>query len=164
MMALVKRSESIYFEDDHVEISNYCVDRTEQNFANIIGCIEDTLISENFLKIQAKFMETYWKEFSDDEENKLIYTDIFHKYLITVEVYIENELVKCVPTFCMAEFEKEVQLRSNELDPGIREILCTFWDFEKFKSMFLEYKKVKEGRSIDFSPDIVITKCGIINE
>ncbi|XP_076255974.1 ADP-ribosylation factor-like protein 2-binding protein isoform X2 [Rhynchophorus ferrugineus] len=142
-----------------VEISHYCVEDNEKSFANIIGCIENILISEIFTGIQNNFLETYYKEFEDDDENKLIYTDIFRDYLETVEKHIENELIKQIPGFQMKNLEILLEERSGELEGEIFEMLSSFWNFNIFKEMVLEYKRMKEGKAIDFSQDILIKKC-----
>lgn len=34
-----------------------------------------------FQELQKSFMEKYWNEFDDNEENKLVYMDIFKEYV-----------------------------------------------------------------------------------
>ncbi|KAL1513452.1 hypothetical protein ABEB36_002862 [Hypothenemus hampei] len=140
------------------DISHYCVESSERYFAEIVGCIENTVISEDFLKIQSEFLDTYYKEFVEDEENRLEYMEIFQKYLSTVEKYIEEQLVKSVPGFDIRTFQEELQKNPKKLDGEIYDMLSTFWDFTNFKQMFLEFKRMKEGNSVDFSKDILVTK------
>lgn len=59
--------------------------------------------------IQTNFLEKYYKEFEDDEENRLIYMDIFKKYLSTVEKYIEEQLTNRIPGFNLKEFEADLE-------------------------------------------------------
>ncbi|XP_066143657.1 ADP-ribosylation factor-like protein 2-binding protein [Euwallacea fornicatus] len=143
------------------DISHYCTERSERNFAQIVGCIENTIISEDFLEIQSKFLEQYYREFVEDEENRLVYMDIFKKYLDSVEKHIEEQLIRHIPGFDIRKFEKELEAKSNELDGAIYEMLSTFWDFHTFKQMFLEYRKMKEGKAPDFSQGILVTKCNL---
>lgn len=98
-------SLGIFEPYDDLDISHHCLDKDEKFFALIIGCIEDILMDENFVKLHNEFMEENWKVFEDNEENKLVYTDIFIKYNETIEKYIETELLKAIPGFKMMEFE-----------------------------------------------------------
>lgn len=59
--------------------------------------------------IQTNFLEKYYKEFEDDEENRLIYMDIFKKYLSTVEKYIEEQLTNRIPGFNLKQFEADLE-------------------------------------------------------
>lgn len=150
-------------EQNEFDISHYCIEDSEKCFAQVIGCIENIIISDNFLQVQKKFLDKYYMEFSEDEENRLVYMDIFKSYLTTVEKYIEHELLESISGFDMKHFEQELETRSNELDGEIFEMLSTFWDFNNFKRMFLEYKKMKEGQVVDFSQDIIVTKYNLNN-
>ncbi|KAJ8985825.1 hypothetical protein NQ317_012066 [Molorchus minor] len=128
---------------------------SDRYFSQIIGCIEEIIMDEEFIHLQNTFMEEYWTEFDNEEENKLIYMDIFKKYIATVEKFIEYRLLQCINSFDMKGKEK------MNLDGEIFEILETFSDFEAFKTMFLDYKAMKEGKAIDFSKEVVISKCSI---
>lgn len=94
---------------DDLTISHYSSEVTEKRFTETIGCIEDTLMDEKFLELRSDFMEKYWREFDESEENKLIYTEIFKKYQNTVEKYIEEEIRKNIRGFDMCEFEEELE-------------------------------------------------------
>ncbi|XP_065163673.1 ADP-ribosylation factor-like protein 2-binding protein [Atheta coriaria] len=111
-----------------------------------------------FLDMHGAFMEKHWHEFEDTEENKFSYTDIFNEYIETVEKYLENELTNRVQHFKMSEFEQELKTRQNDLEGEIFEILATFSDFCAFKTMFIDYKNMKEGKTIDFSSDLCVSK------
>lgn len=91
-------------------ISHTSSEISEKQFTETIGCIEDTLVDEKFFELRTEFMEKYWHEFDDSEENKLVYTDIFRKYQDTVEKYIEEQIRRNVPEFDMCEFERELEL------------------------------------------------------
>ena len=43
--------------------------------------------------MQNEFLDKYFNEFEDKNENKLIYTDIFKKYTQITESYIEENLI-----------------------------------------------------------------------
>ncbi|RZB77467.1 ADP-ribosylation factor-like protein 2-binding protein [Asbolus verrucosus] len=178
---------------DDLDISHRCLEASEKYFAQVIGCIEDILMDENFLNLHTEFMEEHWQEFDEGEENKLVYSDIFEKYLETIEKYIETELKKAIPEFKMLEFEYELRYglgkcswflnnftlktwcrneerlisshwkRHNELEGEIFEILSTFSDFVSFKEKFLDYKAMKEGKTADFSEDFSIIQYKLEN-
>ncbi|KAJ8303114.1 hypothetical protein KUTeg_019510 [Tegillarca granosa] len=112
---------------------------------------------EDFQSTQNEFLEKYYQEFDDSEENKFIYTDIHREYINLIEKYLENELTKRMPGFSMDEFTKLVLERKNELEGEIFEMLLTFSDFLAFKEMFLDYKAEKEGRTVDLSSGLTVT-------
>lgn len=150
---------------DDLNITHSCSEGSaERQFTEIIGCIEELVIDENFLKLLSNFMDEHWTEFDDSDENKLVYTDIFEKYNAVIEKYIDEQLTKRIPGFNMGKFEEDLRfqmklldvvfssllivlfcrMRQNELDGEIFEILSTFTDFLAFKSMFLDYKAVSQ--------------------
>lgn len=52
-----------------------------------------------FQDLQKTFMEKYWNEFDDNEENKLVYMDIFKEYvswnLITYLNHLQMPSINC---------------------------------------------------------------------
>ncbi|XP_018336596.1 ADP-ribosylation factor-like protein 2-binding protein isoform X2 [Agrilus planipennis] len=136
-----------------------CKNQSVINCDIVIGYIEEIIMDTTFVEILTSFMEKYWKHFDSDEENKLIYSDIFYSYQETIEKYIEKKLMEKIDNFSMKNFEEELIERRTELDGEIFEILATFSDFLEFKEMFLDYKRMKEGSSIDFSEDLLVKKC-----
>ena len=86
-----------------------------------------------FQQIQNDFMDKYWEEFDESEENKLIYMDIFKEYVSTpwkfidlmpdcppnvliwyfqtdvIEKYIEDKLQALVPDFEMAQLVQQIK-------------------------------------------------------
>lgn len=66
------------------------------------------MVSEKFCNLNTNFLEKFYNEFDDCEENKLIYTDIFQMYGEQVEKFIEKELKAKVVDFNMNAFEKEL--------------------------------------------------------
>lgn len=40
---------------------------------------------EEFQELQNDFMEKYYEEFEDSEENKFVYTDIHKEYVSTIQ-------------------------------------------------------------------------------
>ncbi|CAK9799210.1 ADP-ribosylation factor-like protein 2-binding protein [Anthophora quadrimaculata] len=128
----------------------------ESQFDEIIGHIEDILLEDEFHAIQKKFLENYWNVFEPIEENKLIYTDIFNEYNKAVENYIVNHLQQSMPHFSIDQFLEYLNIKHNELEGEVFEVLSTFTDFIAFKEMFLDYRAVKEGKVQDLSSGISV--------
>jgi len=147
---------------DDLEILNAQASADDMFFDLVIGHIEDIFMEENFQELQKCFMEKYWHEFEDNEENKLCYMDIFKEYTEIIEKHIETHLTKQIPNFSMDRFIEHLQARKDELDGEVFDVLFTFSDFTAFKEMFLDYKAVKDGRVEDLSKGICITS-GILH-
>lgn len=151
-----KGFESLHIEEgdgDPINISG----QEGSLFDETIGHIEDVLMDPKFQELQRNFMEKYWNEFDDTEENKLVYMDIFKEYTDVVEKYIENYLKKNIEDFSMESFISQLQDRKDDLDGEVFEILFTFSDFLVFKEMFLDYKAMKEGKVEDLALGIHVT-------
>ncbi|XP_046468516.1 ADP-ribosylation factor-like protein 2-binding protein isoform X1 [Neodiprion pinetum] len=129
----------------------------DAGFDKIIGYIEDLLMESEFQELQQKFLENYWHIFGPEEENKLIYMEIFNQYNQEIENYIVKQLKKSVPNFSIHVLLDQLNERRPELDGEVFEVLATLTDFLSFKEMILDYKAVKEGKVEDFSAGISIT-------
>lgn len=158
--------EDLTFEDDddlgfgEEDLATSSSSITDTKFDLVIGHIEDIIMEDEFQSMQHTFLEKYYNEFEDTEENKFVYTDIHREYVSLVEHYLEDELSKRLPDFCMSEFSKQLMERKEELDGEIFEMLLTFSDFMSFKEMFLDFKAEKEGRTVDFSAGITVKNLG----
>ncbi|XP_014680801.1 PREDICTED: ADP-ribosylation factor-like protein 2-binding protein isoform X2 [Priapulus caudatus] len=119
--------------------------------------MEDIIIDERFRQLQTTFMEEHYREFDDSEENKFSYTDIFRAYNTLLENFIQESLIQRLPNFSMADFIRQLQMRRDELDGEVFEILLSFSDFLAFKEAILDFKSAKEGRTVDLSSGISIT-------
>lgn len=126
-------------------------------FDRTIGYIEDIIMEDEFQTLQNDFLEKYYHEFEDTEENKFIYTDIHKEYTQLIEKYICEQLTKLMSDFSMDEFQKQLIARKDDLEGEIFEMLVTFSDFLAFKEMMLDYKAEKEGRTIDLSAGLTVT-------
>ncbi|XP_053175505.1 ADP-ribosylation factor-like protein 2-binding protein [Scomber japonicus] len=145
------------------------VDMDEENFAissssaadtafdAVIGCIEDIIMEEEFQQLQQSFMEKYYMEFDDSDENKLSYTAIFNEYVDLLEKHLEQQLMRRIPGFNMNTFIELLMQHKEEVPCDIFDMLLTFTDFMAFKEMFLEYRAEKEGRGLDLSQGLVVT-------
>lgn len=94
---------------DDINISHRSIEEDEKLFTEVIGCIEDTLMDTKFRQLHSNFMEDYWQEFEDTEENKFVYMDIFKKYNKIIEKYLEEQLIQRVQGFDMLRFEQELK-------------------------------------------------------
>ncbi|CAH3141866.1 unnamed protein product [Porites lobata] len=131
--------------------------RADAKFDTTVGHIEDIVMEERFQTMQRDFKEKYYHHFTDEEENKLIYMDIFKEYVSQIEHYIQDELKKRIPGFSMEEFSKSLERRHDQIGGDILEMLLSFTDFLAFKQMFLDYKAAKEGTGMDLSDLLTIT-------
>ncbi|XP_052232509.1 LOW QUALITY PROTEIN: ADP-ribosylation factor-like protein 2-binding protein [Dreissena polymorpha] len=147
----------LFGDEEDLAMSNSSI--TDTKFDLVIGNIEDIVMEEEFQTMQHNFLEKYYNELMDTEENKFIYTDIHREYVSLIEHYLEEELSQRLPGFSMAEFIQEVMGR-KELEGEIFEMLHTFNDFMSFKEMFLDFKAEKEGRVVDLSVGITVTHLG----
>lgn len=85
-------------------------DREYSQFDEIIGCIEDIVIEQQFQDLQESFLEKHYHHFEiGTEENKLIYMEIFQDYTKAVEEFIEKELEQRIENFNMKDFIKGKQ-------------------------------------------------------
>ena len=76
----------------------------DTKFDEIVGHIEDIVVSDEFQTMNDGFLDKHYASFEDTEENKLIYTPIFNEYTATVEKLIETELGKRIKEFDMVSF------------------------------------------------------------
>ncbi|XP_069757541.1 ADP-ribosylation factor-like protein 2-binding protein isoform X4 [Narcine bancroftii] len=129
----------------------------DAEFDAVIGHIEDIIMDEEFQVLQRHFMDKYYLEFENTEENKLSYTQIFQEYVDLLEKYIEKQLIERIPSFNMVTFITSLQQHKDEISGDIFDMLLTFTDFLAFKEMFLDYRMEKEGHSLDFSGDLIVT-------
>lgn len=73
-------------------------------FDQIIGHIEDIVISEAFQKMQHDFFERNYHYFDKSDENKIVYTNIFNEYTSSIESFIINKLTNMIENFDMEHF------------------------------------------------------------
>nr|XP_042141415.1 ADP-ribosylation factor-like protein 2-binding protein [Peromyscus maniculatus bairdii] len=82
---------------------------SDAEFDAVVGCLEDVIMDDKFQVLQRNFMDKYYQEFEDTEENELIHTPIFNECISLVEKYIEEQLLERIPGFNMAAFTTTVQ-------------------------------------------------------
>ncbi|KAJ8398596.1 hypothetical protein AAFF_G00421240 [Aldrovandia affinis] len=125
-------------------------------FDTVIGNIENIIMEEQFQHLQQGFMDKYYLEFEDTEENKLSYMPIFHEYIDLLEKHIEQQLMARIIGFSMSSFIHSLQQHKDEVSGDIFDMLLTFTDFLAFKEMFLDYRADREGRGLDLSAGLVV--------
>ncbi|XP_021561481.2 ADP-ribosylation factor-like protein 2-binding protein isoform X3 [Neomonachus schauinslandi] len=54
---------------------------SDAEFDAVVGYLEDIIMDAEFQLLQRNFMDKYYQEFEDTEENKLTYTPIFNEYI-----------------------------------------------------------------------------------
>ena len=86
----------------------------------------------------------------DNEENKLIYTDIFQKYTELLESNIEGRLSKTITGFNKASFYALLEARNDELMSDVFDQLLSLGDFDSFKEVMLAYKREVDSGSGGF--------------
>ncbi|KAI4880838.1 hypothetical protein NFI96_010996 [Prochilodus magdalenae] len=124
-------------------------------FDAVIGNIEEIIMEDDFQNLQQSFMEKYYLEFDDSEENKLCYTPIFNEYVDLLEKYLEQQLIARIPGFNMNDFTHSLKQHKDEVSGDIFDMLLTFTDFMAFKEMFIDYRAVgkKNQRHIKLCGD-----------
>ncbi|KAI9339701.1 ADP-ribosylation factor-like 2 binding protein [Obelidium mucronatum] len=134
------------------------VTREDELFDLIVGTLEDLLMDDAFVDFQNKFMESNCKHFSTTEdENKLIYMDIFSAYNVKVEAYIEKKLRAEIPDFTMSEFLNMLRSRPEQLEGDVFDMMATIGDFSAFKDMMVSFKQEQDGSGIDLSGLLAVT-------
>jgi len=120
----------------------------DQRFDMIIGKLLDILIEEDFEKKQAAFSSANCRHFEDNEENKLIYMDLFQEYTKLMESYLEQRLQEEVPHFDMEQFYEMLSTREDCLVGEVFEMLLSLSDFDTFKELMLSYKQEQANGSL----------------
>ncbi|XP_053533947.1 ADP-ribosylation factor-like protein 2-binding protein isoform X2 [Ictalurus punctatus] len=154
---LITREENIVEMRD-LDEEEFAVSKSSEAdalFDTVIGNIED-IIMDDFQNLQRSFMEKYYLEFDDTEENKLIYTSIFNDYIELLEKHLEQQLIERIPGFNMNDFTRSLKQHKEEVSGDIFDMLLTFTDFMAFKQMFLDYRAEREGRGLDLSTGLVV--------
>uniref|UniRef100_A0A224XZQ6 ADP-ribosylation factor-like protein 2-binding protein n=1 Tax=Panstrongylus lignarius TaxID=156445 RepID=A0A224XZQ6_9HEMI len=150
----IKKMTDLSLHESLEDINISC--DTINSFDKIIGIIEDILVDESFQNMQRQFLDQYWDQFDDGEENRLIYMDIFQLYVRIVEQTIEKKLKETINNFEMEQFYDELRKNQDHLDGEVFEMLYTLSDFSAFKEMIFDYKAEKEGKTVDLSKDLSI--------
>lgn len=95
------------FVDQNIEATSS--NQSDLYFDAVIGHIEEIIMHDKFRDLQNQFLDKYWKEFEDLDENKFVYMDIFKEYTDTIEQYIDNHLTTHIQGFSMEDFLETLQ-------------------------------------------------------
>jgi ADP-ribosylation factor 2-binding protein len=144
MTAVLLLVSSILFSLDKSkeEILVEVYSKKDQDFDLTVEALQDILLSDEFTTVHDGFLEQNYHHFEDTEENKHIYMDIYKAYTDTIERHIEDALMDRLPGFKMSDFLRSLELRCDEVDETILDMLHSFNDFLTFKQTFIDYKKV----------------------
>lgn len=121
----------------------------DKRFDCVVGLLQDLVLSEDFQRTLATFMEKHARHFEDTEENKLVYTEIFEQYTRMIEGYAEQRLAAEIPGFKMDAWLEELAERQGEVDGDLLDTLVAFADFAAFKAQMLAHRA--GGRLLDLS-------------
>ena len=110
--------------------------------------IGELCISGEFVEAQMSFFNKNCGIFTDDEENKLEYTNVYETYVKLIEQLIESQLKEKngYSDQDLDEFYKSLKedgaiKRYQETNNDTLEILYGFIDFDKFKLQMLKAQK-----------------------
>jgi len=112
----------------------------DKEFDELMGALQEILMDDSFSSVQDGFFERYADQFDNSEENKIEYTRIFEEYTRLVEGTLEEKLSAAVSGFRMADFERMVASRQDEIPGEIFDTLVSFTDFQEFKEQMLAFK------------------------
>ncbi|XP_068241673.1 ADP-ribosylation factor-like protein 2-binding protein [Palaemon carinicauda] len=150
MAGIGEEKEEILFSDDS---------EATRHFDCLVGDIEDIILSDEFVNLRENFMKKHCYVFSDEEENKLEYMDIYKQYTSLIEGHIETELSARDSTFSMQAFLQELS-QCGSLDGEVFDLLLTFTDFLAFKTAMLETKQSEESGSARLEDLLQVTRLG----
>ncbi|CAM9814057.1 unnamed protein product, partial [Phaeothamnion confervicola] len=86
----------------------------DRKFDEIVGVLEDTLMDENFVRMQQCFLNRWCAEFEDTDENKLMYTEIFGQWTEMIESFLDCRLKERIDGFDMAAFFEVLTERGSQ--------------------------------------------------
>ena len=122
--------------------------KEDDEFDEIVGALEDVLLDDAFVALQAAFAEAHCGEFDDTDENKLVYTELFESYTEGIEAFLADALAaRLGPGFAMERLLEVVRRRGeDELAGDVWDLLLSLSDFNEFKALMLAHKTEREGR------------------
>ena len=127
-------------DEEEIEIYEENVSSEECWFDSTVGRIQEVVLSNEFYMLQHDFIQRYFQEFSNSEENKHTYMEIFSIYLTTIEGYIESHL----QNVNLQVFASSLIDRKDQVDTSLLDMLLSFSDFIVFKEMMISAKDALE--------------------
>ena len=125
-----------------------------------IGALEEIMMEEAVENIRVGFCRDNCRHFDAEEENKLIYMQLFKQYQTLLEREIETRLKAAIPGFDLQTFIQELSGREDMLDSDIFDLLLSFTDFATFKEIMLSHKMEEAGLGFE----IAVTKAHIFQD
>ena len=116
----------------------------DNEFDMVVGALEEILLGETFTVVQKGFCDAHCEKFSDAEENKVEYTDLFQEYTTLIEKTLDEQLQARIPGFSMKAFETVLADRKDQIDIEIFDLLMSLGDFTEFKELMLAHKRDKK--------------------
>ena len=143
---IITSTDDLIDNDEIICDNNNSNNTAEDNeFDNIMGHVEDILVDDSFSSVQNKFCSENCDVFDDAEENKIVYTEIFNKYISLIEKTLESKLKQKIPGFDIKKFEQMIFKRKGEMNDEIVDLLLSFADFAEFKDLMLSHKRMKKA-------------------
>lgn len=124
--------ESDFFEED-LDIYKSGNSEEDNKFDYIIGLLQETLISDQFLSLKNNFFYQHSAIFTEEGETRLEHIELYQQYIIILVQYIE----KCLVDMDLQEFSQMLIERQEEVDESLCELLLSFTDFEIFKELMI---------------------------
>lgn len=125
-----------------------------------IGALEEIMMEEAVEAVRVGFCRDHCRHFDADEENKLIYMQLFKQYQTLLEREIETRLKAAIPGFDLQAFIQELSGREDMLDSDIFDLLLSFTDFATFKEIMVSHKMEEAGLGFE----IAVTKAHIFQD
>lgn len=133
------RITSLTMDDE--EIFACDTESAEFEFDEVVGVLEEILISEKLAKTQTSFCKDHAHIFEDDDENKHVYLNLFEEYSELMESHIAAKLSEAITSFDMQDFMSQLAERRDEITGDVFDLLLGLSDFDEFKQMMLAYKR-----------------------
>mmetsp|Transcript_15452 Transcript_15452/g.34035 ORF Transcript_15452/g.34035 Transcript_15452/m.34035 type:complete len:223 (+) Transcript_15452:119-787(+) len=119
-------------------------------FDQSVGALQEIVMGEEFEAMLRGFCLEHCHHFEDNEENKLIYTELFQKYSELIEGHLDKQLRALIPGFEMSTFLSELTRRGEgEVDGPVFELLLSLGDFDSFKQTMLASGAKRSSLIID---------------
>eukprot|EP00667_Euglena_gracilis_P019062 EG_transcript_20354 len=123
-------------------------------FEEAAALLEAIVQDPEFLEQQEAFLLEHCDEFSFDEENKLVYTDLHNEYIDLVEEHVVSRLQAEVPGFQLDLFMDMLEERSGEVNPEVIETLTRATDFQAFKQAMLATKLEEQELDLELEKSL----------
>ena len=125
----------LFFDEEDVEfeICHGGESPETDRFDWLVGKLEEAVMATEFAQLLQTFRQKHQAVFTPESENALVYTEIFHEYLATIESYVEQALSDSE----LRELHALMPTRHAEVDEALLETLLSFTDFEVFKELML---------------------------